>query len=50
MLLLLHQRNFGLLWLAVAHPIVFFVLVAACLVAAVFLARLLWRGIRRLTA
>ena len=38
------------LWLAVAHPIVFFLLVAACLVAAVFLARLLWRGIRRLAA
>src|SRR4029079_13460050 len=38
------------LWLAVAHPIVLFVLVAACLVAAVFLARLLWRGIRRLAA
>jgi hypothetical protein len=38
------------LWLAVAHPIVFFLLVAASLVAALFLARLLWRGIRRLTA
>ena len=38
------------LWLAVAHPMVFFLLVAACLVAGVFLARLLWRGIRRLTA
>jgi hypothetical protein len=38
------------LWLAVAHPIVFFVLVAACLVAAVFLARLLWLGLRRLTS
>ena len=37
------------LWLAVAHPIVFFLLVAACLVAAVFLVRLLWLGIRRLT-
>jgi hypothetical protein len=37
------------LWLAVAHPIVLFVLVAACLVAAAFLARFLWLGIRRLT-
>jgi hypothetical protein len=37
------------LWLAVAHPIVLFVLVAACLIAAVFLARFLWLGIRRLT-
>src|SRR5436190_3673984 len=35
------------LWLAVAHPIVLFVLVAACLLAAVLLARLLWRGIQR---
>jgi hypothetical protein len=39
---------FGL-WLAVSHPIVFFLLVAACLAAAVLLARLLWLGIRRLT-
>ena len=38
------------LWLAVAHPLVFFALLAACLIAAVFLARLLWRGIRRLTS
>jgi phosphoribosylcarboxyaminoimidazole (NCAIR) mutase len=38
------------LWLAVAHPVVLFVLVAACLLAAFFLARVLWRGIRRLTA
>lgn len=37
------------LWLAVAHPIAFFLLAAACLVAAVLLARLLWRGVRRLT-
>ena len=37
------------LWLAFAHPIVFFLLLAACLAAAVLLARLLWRGIRRLT-
>src|SRR5437016_5759086 len=38
------------LWLAIAHPLVFFALLAACLIAAVFLARLLWRGIRRLTS
>ena len=38
------------LWLAVAHPIVLFVLVAACLLAAFFLVRVLWRGIRRLAA
>src|SRR5438094_5079716 len=37
------------LWLAIAHPLVFFVLLAACLVAVVFLARLLWRGVQRLT-
>ena len=37
------------LWLAVAHPILFFVLLAACIVAALFLARLLWRGVQRLT-
>jgi hypothetical protein len=37
------------LWLAVAHPFVFFALLAACLVAAVLLARLLWRGAQRLT-
>ena len=37
------------LWLAVAHPVVFFALLAACLVAAVLLARLLWRGVQRLT-
>src|SRR5919201_6723045 len=36
------------LWLAIAHPIVFFVLLAACLIAAVFLVRLLWRGFQRL--
>jgi hypothetical protein len=36
------------LWLAVVHPILFFVLLAACLVAAAFLVRLLWRGLRRL--
>jgi len=38
------------LWLAVAHPIVLFVLVAACLVAAFFLVRVLWRSIRRIAA
>jgi hypothetical protein len=37
------------LWLAIAHPIVFFLLLAACLAAAVALARILWRGVRRLT-
>ena len=37
------------LYLAVAHPLVFFALLAACIVAAVFLARLLWRGVQRLT-
>jgi len=37
------------LWLAVAHPVVLFLLVAACLLAAMLLARLLWRGLRRLT-
>ena len=37
------------LWLAFAHPVLFFLLLAACLAAAVLLARLLWRGIRRLT-
>ena len=37
------------LWLAFAHPVVFFLLLAACLVAVVFLARLLWRGVQRLT-
>jgi len=37
------------LWLAIAHPIAFFLLLAACLAAAVVLTRLLWRGLRRLT-
>jgi hypothetical protein len=36
------------LWLAVAHPLVFFALFAGCLVAAVLLVRLVWRGARRL--
>ena len=35
------------LWLAIAHPVAFIVLLAACLIAAVFLARLVWRGVRR---
>jgi hypothetical protein len=38
------------LWLAFAHPLAFFVLLAAVLVGVVLLARLLWRGFRRLTA
>ena len=37
------------LYLAIAHPLVFFALLVACIVAAVFLARLLWRGVQRLT-
>ncbi len=36
------------LWLAVAHPVIFLALLAACLVAALFLVRLLWRGLQRL--
>jgi hypothetical protein len=36
------------LWLAIAHPLVYFLLLAACLAAALVLARLLWRGARRL--
>jgi hypothetical protein len=36
------------LWLAVAHPAIFFVLLAVFLVAAVLLARVVWRGLRRL--
>jgi hypothetical protein len=38
------------LWLAFAHPVVFFVLLALILVAAALLMRLLWRGFRRLVA
>ena len=38
------------LWLAVAHPLIFLALLAACLVAAVLLLRLVWRGVRRLTS
>lgn len=37
------------LWLAVAHPVIFFVLLAACLVGVVMLFRLLWRGVQHLT-
>lgn len=36
------------LWLAFAHPLVFFLLLAASLVAVVLLIRLLWRGMQRL--
>ena len=36
------------LWLAIAHPLVFFVLLAACLIAAVMLVRLAWTGVQRL--
>jgi hypothetical protein len=36
------------LWLAFAHPLLFFALLAAMLVAVALLARLLWRGFRRL--
>jgi hypothetical protein len=35
------------LWLAVAHPLVFCVFLAAMLIAAVVLLKLLWRGFRR---
>jgi hypothetical protein len=38
------------LWLAFAHPLVFFLLLALVLVGVVLLARLLWRGFRRLVA
>lgn len=40
---------FGL-WLAFVHPIAFLMLLALFLVAAVFLMRLIWRGLRRLFA
>jgi uncharacterized protein DUF4126 len=36
------------LWLALAHPLVFLALLAACLIAATLLMRLLWRGALRL--
>ncbi|HXM80855.1 MAG TPA: DUF4126 domain-containing protein [Burkholderiales bacterium] len=38
------------LWLAVAHPFVFFVLLAVFLVAAALLVRLLWRGLAALAS
>ena len=38
------------LWLAFAHPVVFFVLLALILIAVALLMRLLWRGFRRLVA
>lgn len=37
------------LWLAVAHPIAFFVLLAVFIVVGLALVRLVWRGFRRLT-
>ena len=36
------------LWLAVAHPLVFFALLAAFMVGAALLVRFIWRGLRRL--
>ena len=47
----LRDRIAGLLfglWLAVVHPLVFFALLAAMLIAVVLLLKLLWRGFRRL--
>jgi hypothetical protein len=38
------------LWVAVAHPIVFFILLTLFLVTAVWLLRFIWRGLRRLFA
>src|SRR5437660_11116033 len=37
------------LYLAVAHPLVFFALLAGCLIAVVLLFRLLWHGVQHLT-
>jgi len=37
------------LWLAIAHPFVFFALLAGCLVAVALLIRVLWRGMQRLS-
>jgi hypothetical protein len=37
------------LWLAIAHPLLFLALLAVCLIAVVFLFRLLWRGVQHLT-
>jgi hypothetical protein len=36
------------LWLSIAHPLVFFALLALFLVAAALLVRVIWRGLRRL--
>ena len=38
------------LWLAFAHPLLFFLLLALVLLGVALLARLLWRGVRRLVA
>jgi uncharacterized protein DUF4126 len=38
------------LWVAVTHPVVFFVLLTLFLVTAVWLLRFIWRGLRRLFA
>jgi hypothetical protein len=38
------------LWLAIAHPLVFFVVLALFLLGAVLLLRFIWRGLRRLFA
>jgi hypothetical protein len=38
------------LWLAVAHPIVFFVALAIFFVSMILLLRFIWRGLRRLFA
>ena len=38
------------LWLAVVHPLLFFVLLALFLIGAALLLRVIWRGLRRLLA
>lgn len=38
------------LWLAFAHPVAFFLLLALFMVAAILLLRLIWRGLQRLFA
>jgi hypothetical protein len=38
------------LWLAVVHPVLFFVLLAVFLIGAALLLRVIWRGLRRLLA
>jgi Domain of unknown function (DUF4126) len=38
------------LWLAVVHPVLFFLLLALFLLGAVLLMRVIWRGLRRLLA